>query len=175
MTTIFYLMSALVLFSALGVVFFKNPIYSVLSMVLCLFGIGIHYLMLNATFLAIVHIIVYAGAIMVLFLFVLMLLNLTPNNESKKNRLPIRVIAPTIAASLFLYVSVAILWNEPKLNTVFHSKVSGATKPIGLFLFKEYAIPFELSAVLFLIAMIGVVFLGRKEPYIIKDSYLEEQ
>src|SRR5713226_5571188 len=82
---IFYFLSCLCIWSALMVVFAKNPVHSVLYLVICFFGIAGHYILLNAQFLAVVHIIVYAGAIMVLFLFVIMLLNLNKETEPHKN------------------------------------------------------------------------------------------
>ena len=84
---IFIILSLLTVLSALAVVFAKNPMYSVLSLIVCFFTVAGHYILLNAQFLAIVHVIVYAGAIMVLFLFVVMLLNLNADTEPHKSNL----------------------------------------------------------------------------------------
>src|ERR1043165_8416829 len=83
---LFWLLSVLTLFSAFMVIISKNPVYSVLWLILTFFAISGHYIVLNAQFLAIVNIIVYAGAIMVLFLFVIMLVNLNKRHEPQKNR-----------------------------------------------------------------------------------------
>ena len=83
---LFWLLSVMALFGALMVVVSKNPIYSVLWLIVTFFAISGHYILLNAQFLAIVNIIVYAGAIMVLFLFVIMLMNLNKETEPQKNR-----------------------------------------------------------------------------------------
>src|SRR5260221_13084967 len=83
---LFWFLSVVALFSALMVVSSKNPVYSVLWLIVTFFSISGHYILLNAQFLAIVNIIVYAGAIMVLFLFVIMLMNLNKSTEPKKNR-----------------------------------------------------------------------------------------
>ena len=83
---LFWFLSVLALFSALMVVVSKNPVHSVLWLIVTFFAISGHYILLNAQFLAIVNIIVYAGAIMVLFLFVIMLMNLNKETEPQKNR-----------------------------------------------------------------------------------------
>ena len=83
---LFYFLSALALGSALMVIFSKNPVHSVLWLIVTFFAISGHYILLNAQFLAIVNLIVYAGAIMVLFLFVIMLMNLNADTEPQKNK-----------------------------------------------------------------------------------------
>src|SRR5580765_8136731 len=104
---IFYFLSCLCIWSALMVVFSKNPVHSVLYLVICFFGIAGHYILLNAQFLAVVHIIVYAGAIMVLFLFTLMLMNLNEDTEQHKSALA--KIGAVIASGLLMLVLVAVL------------------------------------------------------------------
>src|SRR6188768_2091682 len=106
---LFWLLSVMALFSALMVVTNKNPVYSVLWLILTFFAISGHFLMLNAQFLFIVNIIVYAGAIMVLFLFVIMLMNLNESSEPKKNRW-LRM-AGVVAGGCLLLVFVAALKN----------------------------------------------------------------
>jgi NADH-quinone oxidoreductase subunit J len=97
---IFWFLSFVALMSALNVVFSKNPVYSVLSLIITFFAIAGHYLLLSAQFLAAVHIIVYAGAIMVLFLYVIMMLNLNNETEPKK-KVYVRAIA-VIAAGMLM-------------------------------------------------------------------------
>src|SRR3972149_2483734 len=101
---LFYFLAFLAVFSALLVVFSKNPVQSVLFLVITFFAIAGHYVLLNAQFLAAVHIIVYAGAIMVLFLFVIMLLNLNKETEPHKSNLV--KFAAVIAAGVLLVVLV---------------------------------------------------------------------
>src|SRR5947208_1605736 len=104
---VFYFLSFLAILSALMVVFSKNPVHSVLYLILTFFAIAGHYILLNAQFLAAVHIIVYAGAIMVLFLFVIMLLNLNADTEPhKSNKVK---FAAAISGGLLLLVLVAVL------------------------------------------------------------------
>src|SRR5439155_22973739 len=103
----FYFLSTLAIFAGLMVIFSRNPIHSVLYLIVCFFAISGHFLLLNAQFLFIVNIIVYAGAIMVLFLFVIMLLNLNAETEPHKSNLV--KFAAVISAGLLLIVLVGSL------------------------------------------------------------------
>src|SRR5690242_21540045 len=105
--TLFWILSAAVILCAIGVITSKNPINSVLFLIATFFAISGHYILLNAQFLAIVNIIVYAGAIMVLFLFVIMLMNLNRETEPQKNRW--LKIAGAIAGGCLMLVLVAAL------------------------------------------------------------------
>jgi NADH-quinone oxidoreductase subunit J len=118
---------------------------------------------LNAQFLAIVNIIVYAGAIMVLFLFVIMLMNLNKTVEPQKNRW--LKFAGAIAGGSLLLVMVAALRNtEVKgLSAQVNQGDIGLIKNLGKELFTTYVVPFEISSVLFLSAMVGAVVIGKKE------------
>ena len=107
---LFWFLSVMALFSALMVVTSKNPVYSVLWLICYLLAISGHYILLNAQFLAIVNIIVYAGAIMVLFLFVIMLMNLNKETEPQKNQLV--KICRRLAGGCLLLVLVAALRNS---------------------------------------------------------------
>src|SRR5215203_754496 len=104
---LFWVLSVVAVFSALMVVISKNPVYSVLWLIITFFSISGHYILLNAQFLAIVNIIVYAGAIMVLFLFVIMLMNLNKNTEPQRHRWV--KFAGAIAGGCLLLVLVAAL------------------------------------------------------------------
>ena len=159
---VFYFLSFLCILSALMVVFSKNPIYSVLYLVICFFGIAGHYILLNAQFLAAVHIIVYAGAIMVLFLFVIMLLNL--NHETEPHKSTWLKFAAVISGGLLLVILVGVLKGADQLNKPEISNESiGLVKNLGKVLFNEFLLPFEASSVLFLAAMVGAVMLGKKQ------------
>jgi NADH-quinone oxidoreductase subunit J len=160
---IFYALSVIAMACALLVVFSKNPIHSVLYLILTFFAIAGHYVLLNAQFLAVVHIIVYAGAIMVLFLFVIMLLNLNAETEPHKNT--ITKIMATISGGL-LMVTLAGAFRVVEKNlgevSVQNSNV-GTIENLGKVLFNDFLLPFEISSVLFLSAMIGAVILGKKQ------------
>ncbi|HEY1871748.1 MAG TPA: NADH-quinone oxidoreductase subunit J [Chitinophagaceae bacterium] len=161
---IFWVLSALALFSALMVLASKNPVHSVLWLIVVFFAISGHYILLNAQFLAIVNLIVYAGAIMVLFLFVIMLMNLNTSTEPQRN-LWIKLVG-VLAGGLLLFVMVVALINA---NEISKSQATmdvgdiGLIQNLGKVLFTQYVVPFEISSVLFLSAMVGAVVIGKKE------------
>ncbi len=159
---IFYILSAVTVLSALVVVFVRSPMYSVLSLIVCFFTIAGHYIFLNAQFLAVTHLIVYAGAIMVLFLFVVMLLNLNKESEPVKSaRLK---IAATVAGGM-LFVTLLASYRTVRIGQFNFpaDNQGGLVESIGMRLFTDYLIPFEVSSVLFLSAMIGAVLLAKKD------------
>ncbi|HYH55441.1 MAG TPA: NADH-quinone oxidoreductase subunit J [Anseongella sp.] len=160
--SVFYFLSFLAVFSALAVIIAKNPVHSVLYLVLTFFAITGHYILLNAQFLAIVNVIVYAGAIMVLFLFVLMLLNLNAQTEPQK---PVFAkFAGMVSGGILLLVLVAALRTmELSEGRVVEDTGMGLVENLGKVLFNEFLLPFELASVLLLSAMVGSVLLGRKE------------
>jgi NADH-quinone oxidoreductase subunit J len=161
--SLFLFLSFVALLSALGVVLAKNPVHSVLFLILTFFTLSAHYLMLNAQFLAAVNIIVYAGAIMVLFLFVIMFLNLNEETEPQKPLLA--KVAATIAGGSLLLIMVAAMRNVQPAGydaATFNSQV-GMVDRLGMVLFKQYSLPFELASILLLAAMVGSVMLGKRE------------
>lgn len=160
---LFYILSGISIGSALLVVLSKNPIYSVLSLIITFASISGHLLLLSAEFLAIVNLIVYAGAIMVLFLFVIMMLNL--NETTEKNSNLISKLAATGAAGLLLISLVYIFksYQVGQFSTQTLTEDFGSAHQLGKILFNEFLLPFEISSVLFLSAMIGAVMLGKKD------------
>ncbi|MDI1234910.1 MAG: NADH-quinone oxidoreductase subunit J [bacterium] len=158
---IFWFLSFLALLSAAMVVFAKNPVHSVLYLIITFFAIAGHYLLLSAQFLAAVHIIVYAGAIMVLFLYVLMMLNLNKETEPHKKPL-IKFISIIAAGSLMLTLVAAFKGTE--IAVVSNADPSiGSVESLGKVLFSEFLLPFEVSSILFLAAMVGAVYLSKKD------------
>jgi NADH-quinone oxidoreductase subunit J len=160
---LFWFLSVLAIFSALMMVTSKNPVYSVLWLIVTFFAISGHYILLNAQFLAIVNIIVYAGAIMVLFLFVIMLMNLNKETEPQKNRW--LKMAGAVAGGCLLLVMVAALKDTglKQQQALVNEGGIGLIKNLGKELFTTYVVPFEISSVLFLSAMVGAVVIGKKE------------
>jgi NADH-quinone oxidoreductase subunit J len=158
---LFYFLSFLAILSALLVVFSKNPVHSVLYLIITFFAIAGHYVLLNAQFLAAVHVIVYAGAIMVLFLYVIMLLNL--NQESEPHKPVMLKFAATICAGIFLIVLVGAVRGSEQLIAQTAYKEVGSVKDLGRVLFGDFLLPFEISSVLLLTAMVGAVMLGKSE------------
>jgi NADH-quinone oxidoreductase subunit J len=157
---VFYFLSFLAVLSALMVVFSRNPIYSVLYLVITFFCVGGHYLILSADFLFAVHIIVYAGAIMVLFLYVIMLLNLNKDSEPQKSNL--FRFAAIISAGLLMLVIIAALKGAEAARVNFDSHHDiGLVKNLGNLLFTDFLLPFEMVSILLLAAMVGAVMLGK--------------
>lgn len=156
---LFYFLSFLAVLSALLVVFSKSPVHSVLYLIITFFCIGGHYVLLNAQFLAVVHIIVYAGAIMVLFLYVLMLLNL--NKESEPHKSTLLKFAAVISAGLVLIVLVGSLKGMETM-TITETTNIGMVKNLGRKMFTDFLLPFEITSILLLAAMVGAVMIGKK-------------
>jgi len=160
---LFWILTVAVLFSAIMVISSKNPVHSVLWLVATFFFISGHYILLNAQFLAIVNIIVYAGAILVLFLFVIMLMNLNKSTEPIKNRW--LQIAGILSGGCLLLVLVAALRNTEISGNIalVDAGEVGLIKNLGKELFTTFVVPFEISSILFLSAMVGAVVIGKKD------------
>jgi len=159
---IFYFLSFLAILSALMVVISKNPVHSVLYLIITFFAIAGHYILMNAQFLAAVHIIVYAGAIMVLFLYVIMMLNLNAEVEPHKSKW--LKFAATIAGGILMIVLVGALRDTTQTTLTSSPQPDiGLVKNLGRVLFNDFALPFEVSSILFLAAMVGAVMLGKRE------------
>lgn len=159
----FWFLSALAVVSAIMVVISKNPVHSVLWLVVVFFAISGHYVLLNAQFLAIVNIIVYAGAIMVLFLFVIMLMNLNKENESKRNIW--RLLTAVVSGGSLLMILTSLVRQATEINNkeaLLKEGNIGLINNLGKLLFSQYVVPFEISSVLFLSAMVGAIVLGKK-------------
>ena len=159
---LFYFLSFVAVLSALMVVFSKNPVYSVLYLIITFFCIAGHYILLNAQFLAVVHVIVYAGAIMVLFLYVIMLLNL--NQESEPHKSTVLRISATICAGLLMIVLIGSLkGTEQMMQQQTTDPNIGLVKNLGKVMFTDFLLPFEITSVLLLAAMVGAIMLGKSE------------
>ena len=158
---VFYFLSFVAVLSALMVVFSKNPVYSVLYLIITFFCIAGHYILLNAQFLAVVHVIVYAGAIMVLFLYVIMLLNL--NEEAEPHKSTILRITATICAGLLMVVLIGSLkGTEQMIQQQTTDSTIGLVRSLGKVMLTDFLLPFEITSILLLVAMVGAVMLGKK-------------
>jgi NADH-quinone oxidoreductase subunit J len=166
--TLFYLFSAVAILASLLVVAQRNPIYSVLLLVASFGALSGLYVLLDAPFVAAIQIIIYAGAIMVLFLFVVMLLN-APQEDTEHDVKTHPLLRPgpmRLGAVLALAFVVELVWmlgrptgNDSDLAGPSVSSIS----EIGRVLFTDYAFPFEVTSVLILVAMVGAVVLARRE------------
>ena len=160
---IFYFLAAITLATAFLTIYSRNPIHSAIYLVLCFFSIAGHYLLFNAQFLALVHIIVYSGAIMVLFLFTIMLMNLNKEDEVHKPR--ITRIGALIVFLIMSIVFITIFINSKTIMTGYDTSGEDfqSIKVLGKILLNEYMFPFEFISILLLVAMIGTVLLTKKE------------
>jgi len=139
-----------------------HPINSALSLVVVMASLALIYLLLGAEFLAAIQVIVYAGAIMVLFVFVIMLLNAGAEERSSGSRIALIIGVPgaLILGSLVGWIMI----NNKQLGSVAISSTDfGETHLIARLLFRDFLLPFEVTSVLILIAIMGAVVLGRKE------------
>lgn len=163
-TIITQILGALAVASAMMVVLSKHPVRSVLYLVVTFFFISGLYIMMNAQFLAIVNIIVYAGAIMVLFLFVLMLLNLNKDAEPKT---PMIIwIISTVAGGLFFLILIAALKDivlVSQKDDFAPVSTIGLVENLGNTLFTKFVVPFEVSSILFISAMVGAILLAKRD------------
>ena len=159
---IFIFLSALGLFSGLMTVFSRNPVHSILYLIIFFFAITGHYLLLNAAFLAMVNLIVYVGAIMVLFLSTLMLMNL--NEETERHKPALARIGAVVTSGLLMLILIAVLRKADNMPVPMDQNVAISTvKNLGSVLLNQYLFPFEFTSVLFLSSMIGAVLLSKKE------------
>ena len=167
MLIIFYIFAALSILGGLGVLFLRNPIHCALSLVGTFFCLGSIYVMLNAEFVAVIQVLVYAGAIMVLFLFVLMLLS-SKTSDQNTNKWPIgKILAGLLSFGIFVKIaslfSMGDLQLGPKgaypLEVV---KEVGSISLIGRLLFTDYILSFEIIAILLLVAVIGAVVIAKR-------------
>jgi len=146
---------------ALGVVLLHNPFYSVLSLIAHLVSLAILFLLLRSEFLAAAQIVVYAGAIMVLFLFVLMLLNVRPEERFAGESLRFKLTALALGAVLVAQVAM-VLVNSPQRPLA--AGFDASSRPVARILFSpHYLYVFEATSVLILSALVGAVALARKE------------
>lgn len=162
---LFFIFGAVSLIGAIAVISFRHPIYSALSLIVTFFAQAGLFVLLGAHFVAAVQVIVYAGAIMVLFLFVIMLLNL--GTLSEKGALTGKLKGVAIVLGILLAVQGIYIAVKAGNNTALES-AEAATEPvttykIGELLFSKYLLPFEVTSLILLAALIGVIVLVKRE------------
>ncbi|MBI4197038.1 MAG: NADH-quinone oxidoreductase subunit J [Deltaproteobacteria bacterium] len=158
---LFYLFAGLSVLSAIFVIAFRNTLSSACALILTLFGIACLFVLLGAHFLAVLQILVYAGAVMVLFVFIIMLLNLG-HEELLRLKLSYSSVLGILFASYFGFLLILKIGMISKPFSPFLSKDYGSVQEVGRLLFSKFLVPFEAISLLLLIAMIGAVVLGRK-------------
>jgi NADH-quinone oxidoreductase subunit J len=165
--TLFYLFAAIAVSASLLVIAQRNPIYSVLLLIASFGALSGLYVLLDAPFIALIQIIIYAGAIMVLFLFVVMLLNAPhENTEYDEHTHPQREGPMRLGAVLAVTLAVELVWALTRRGGESGRFPGGAVSSVvalGRMLFTDYAFPFEVTSVLILVAMVGAVVLARRD------------
>jgi NADH-quinone oxidoreductase subunit J len=166
-TLAFYLFGAIAIGASLLVIAQRNPVYSVLLLIASFGALSGLYVLLDAPFVAVIQIIVYAGAIMVLFLFVVMLLN-APHEDTDYDERVHPLLRPgpmRFGAALAVVLAVELWWALAKggESGAFAGASVASVSAIGRLLFTDYAFPFEVTSILILVAMIGAVVLARRD------------
>ena len=160
---LFYVFAAIIVFAALRVVTARNPVHSALWLVLAFFTAAAHWLMLGAEFLAIVLVLVYVGAVMVLFLFVIMMLDVNFEHLRKgfRSYLP---VGATVGVLVLIVMVLVVLggYLKPVAAPVAVPATAENTKALGLLLYTDYVYPFEIAAVILLVAIIAAIVLTHR-------------
>ena len=162
---VFVLASAMVLAGAFGVVLMSNPVHAAMSLVLTLFGVAVHFVAMEAHFLAAVQVIVYAGAIVVLFLFVIMLLGVDRADDLQTEPFPIqRPLALVVGAGTIGLIAAAILRAKDTVERQDALDASGDSniRLLARNLFQDHVFAFELTSVLLIVAVAGTVVMTRR-------------
>lgn len=165
---IFIVMGLMAIVCAICVVFQKNPIYSAIFLIQTMVALAVLYVMLHAQFIAAIQIMVYAGAIMVLFIFVIMLLNLSKRDEEAVKDKLILQKGTAIFLGLVLFGVIGVVTLKSVLQgtkgeyTPENINAIGNTQLVGKLLFTDYVFPFEIASILLFAAIIGAIVLAKK-------------
>lgn len=160
-----YLASAIVILSIIAITR-KNPVYSVLSMLLLFIHVAVLYLFLNAEFMAAIQIIVYAGAVLVLYLFVVMFLNIRQEEQENPFHGPwlLALFGVVLFAGVLAFIIKDIeVFQNPGPHSIQYIEKTGTLMAIGKVLFTEYLLPFEVASILLLVAIIGSIVLTKRK------------
>ena len=166
---LFYVFAALALVSAVGVVTLRNPMYGAIALLTSFLSVAVLFLLRNAEFLAIVQIFVYGGGIMVLFLFVIMLINLHRLPEVKRfggHWVVVAVVAVLLLGIFgwfFVQADLGPAMLQPEVFDHVDGKQMGNPEAVAWLLYTRHLLPFEIASIFLLIAMIGAVVLGRRQ------------
>ncbi len=162
MAAVFYIVAAIAIVAAVNVVLQRTPVYSALSLIVVLCSLAVMYLLLEAPFIAVLQVIVYAGAIMVLFVLVIMLLNARRETPAGGSRLARWLAAPLLA--VFFFELLGVVWRAfPGGGEFPRAAADASPHAIGVLLFQNYVLPFEVTSILVLVAILGAVVLAKKE------------
>ncbi|NIT14818.1 MAG: NADH-quinone oxidoreductase subunit J [Candidatus Dadabacteria bacterium] len=165
-TYLFYFFACAAIASSIAVVVNRNPVGSIIALVLTLLNTSVLYILLSAQFVAVVQILVYAGAIMVLFMFTVMFLILRDeslNFDAQNVPLKVSSVLAVLFVTALIVQNVILGSSSPaKLSDITVSQDYGSVEKVGTSIFTDYILPFELTSVLILIAIIGVIVLSKR-------------
>ena len=156
----FYLFAAVLVLAALAVVFARNPLYNVLALVVVIFALSCLFILLEAFFVGVILLLVYAGAVLVFFLFVVMCLNLNAPEFTGLEQNRFRLCG-WLAGAAFLSSALMAFKSFAQAQTMGPSPIRGTIEIVGKILFTDYLLPFELTSLLLLIAVFGIVALAK--------------
>jgi NADH-quinone oxidoreductase subunit J len=159
---IFFVLATLAVLGALSLIFQRHPIHSALSLIVVMIALAGLYLLMGAEFVAAVQIIVYGGAIMVLFVFVIMLLNAGEEERTNVSKLA-GIAGVPLAVALLGFLAAAIARSNESAQAGLQSGTLASTKEISTMLFREFVYPFELTSFLILVAILGAIVLAQRE------------
>jgi NADH-quinone oxidoreductase subunit J len=158
---LFFALAAIAVAGAVSLIIQKHPIHSALSLIVVMVALAGLYLLLGAEFISAVQIIVYGGAIMVLFVFVIMLLNAGVEERTNFSRMAAYLGLPMAV----LFATGLVYWVAGGTQSAANPPATeSVTRPLAMMLFQDYAFPFELTSILILVAILGAVVLARREP-----------
>ena len=166
-TIAFYALSALILGLGVAVITTPNTVHSVLFLVMNFLGVAVIYVVLEAELLAVIQVLVYAGGIVVLYLFVVMLVNLKREPEAHQDPRRLSVVGLALAGAVLLELAGIVVYSSSREGSApvaaAASPVEGNVEQIGWLLYTDYLIPFEVASVLLLVAMVGAIVLAKRE------------
>jgi len=164
---LFYVMAVASVMAAIYLIFERNPVFSALYLVFTFLNIAVLYILLEAQFIAAVQVIVYTGAIMVLFLFVIMLLRLSKKEELRDalpfQRIPAVIMGIVLLVVMGLVIKTKLFQGEKGEYTSAKVESIGHTQLIGKLLFTDYLLPFEMTSILLFVAIIGAIILAKRK------------
>jgi NADH-quinone oxidoreductase subunit J len=159
---VFFFLAAIAILGAISLILQRHPIHSALSLIVVMVALAGLYLLMGAEFVAAVQIIVYGGAIMVLFVFVIMLLNAGVEERTNMSKLAGWAGLP-LAIALMGFLAAAVARSTDRVQAVAQSGAPAPTKVVAGLLFQEFVYPFELTSFLILVAIIGAIVLAQRE------------
>jgi NADH-quinone oxidoreductase subunit J len=159
---IFFVLAAMAVLGALSLIFQKHPIHSALSLIVVMVALAGLYLLMGAEFVAAVQIIVYGGAIMVLFVFVIMLLNAGVEERTNFSKMA-KIAGLPLAVALAGVLAAAMIRAGPAVQNAAQPGATANTRTLSTLLFREFVYPFELTSFLILVAILGAIVLAQRE------------